>query len=212
MLWWKFSRFVSFLEAKVSFRSNFLSILSAIKHNSSLLSKLKHYIHWSKAALLKRIFFEIFECLGQICQIPHVNFEVNSFSNFKSFVIVVTHNSPVSFKLTYFLLWIKNPIKVQILRLSSAQVKICQILHVIFQTRSHFFFKCASFSNVMKDNSSVAQTLYILVKSSPLKCKFLGLSSARVKILQIPYVNFQTASQFLFRFFIISKSQHITPL
>ena len=64
----------------------------------------------------------------------------------------------------------------------------------------------------MKDHSSVAQTLYILVKSSPLKCKFLGLSSARVKILQIPYVNFQTASQFLFRFFIISKSQQITPL
>ena len=99
---------MSFLEAKVSFRSNFLSILSAIKHNSSLLSKLKHYIHWSKAALLKRIFFEIFECLGQICQIPHVSFEVNSFSNFKSFVIVVTHNSPVSFKPTYFLLWIKK--------------------------------------------------------------------------------------------------------
>ena len=33
----------------ISFPSNFLSIFSAIKHNSSVLSNLKHYILWSKA-------------------------------------------------------------------------------------------------------------------------------------------------------------------
>ena len=39
-----------FLEPQVSFSSNFASILSAIKHKSSVLFQLKHYILWSKAA------------------------------------------------------------------------------------------------------------------------------------------------------------------
>ena len=48
-LWWKFAKFLmSLLEAQVSFSSNFVSILSVIKHNFSVLSKLKHYILWSK--------------------------------------------------------------------------------------------------------------------------------------------------------------------
>ena len=46
----------------------------------------------------------------------------------------------------------------------------------------------------------LAQTLYTLFKRSPLKCKFLGLSSARVKICQIPHVNFETKSQLFFKF------------
>ena len=38
--------------------------------------------------------------------------------------------------------------------------------------------------------SFLAQTLYTLLKRSPLKWKFLRLSSARVKFCQIPYANF----------------------
>ena len=37
---------------------------------------------------------------------------------------------------------------------------------------------------------------YILVKSNTLNAKFLKRSGARVKIRQIPYVNFETTSQF----------------
>ena len=44
----------------------------------------------------------------------------------------------------------------------------------------------------------LAQTLYTLVKSKQLKCKFLRLSSARGKIRQNLRVSFETASQFLF--------------
>ena len=40
-------------------------------------------------------------------------------------------------------------------------------------------------------------------QSSLLKCKFLRLLSSRVKIRQIPYINFEMTIQFLFRFFII---------
>ena len=50
VLRWKIAKFfMSFLEAEVSFLSNSVSILSAFKHNSSILSKLKHDILWSKA-------------------------------------------------------------------------------------------------------------------------------------------------------------------
>ena len=39
------------------------------------------------------------------------NWQVNSYSNFASFFIVITHNSPVNFKVIHFLLGIKGPIK-----------------------------------------------------------------------------------------------------
>ena len=64
----------------------------------------------------------------------------------------------------------------------------------------------ASILSAIKHNSSIlylAQTLYTLVKGSPLKCKFLRFSSAQVKIHQIPHVNFKLTSQFLFKFCII---------
>ena len=68
----------------------------------------------------------------------HVNYPS---SNFALLFIVMTHNSSVNLKLVHFLLWIKDPIKVPVLTLSGALVKICQISQVFFQTKSHFFFK-----------------------------------------------------------------------
>ena len=47
----------------------------------------------------------------KICQILHVNFEmtqVSFSSNIASFFSVMTHNSPVNFKLIHFLLWTKG--------------------------------------------------------------------------------------------------------
>ena len=60
-----------------------------------------------------------------------------------------------------------------------------------------------SLFSFVKDNSCVlflAQTVYTLLKRSPLKWKFLRLSSAQVKICQIPYANFETTSRFLSKF------------
>ena len=57
--------------------------------------------------------------------------------------------------------------------------------------------------SVMKDKllcTVLAQTIYILLKRSPVKGKFLRLSSAQVKIFQIPLVNFETTSRFLSKF------------
>ena len=59
-----------------------------------------------------------------------------------------------------------------------------------------------SIFSVMKDNFSVlvvTQILYILVKRSPLKCNFLRLLSAWVKIYQTSHINFETTGQFIFK-------------
>ena len=45
--------------------------------------------------------------------------------------------------------------------------------------------------------------IYTLVTRSPIKCKFLRLLSAQVKVSQIAHVTFKTTSQFLFKFFYI---------
>ena len=61
----------------------------------------------------------------------------------------------------------------------------------------------ASIVSAIKYNSSIlylAQKLYTLVKGSPLKCKFLRFSSARIKIHQSPHFNFEVTNHFLFQF------------
>ena len=89
------------------------------------------------------------------------------------------------------------------MRLLSTQVKICQIPYSNFETTSQFLFKfCISlqFHEKLFLCTFLAQTIYTLLKSSPLKRKFLRLSSARVKFCQMPYANFETTSQFRFKF------------
>ena len=65
MLRSKFVKFLmSFLKAQVSFPSNFASIFSAIKHNSSVLFS-SNIIYFGQKQPIKVQIFEIFECLGQ---------------------------------------------------------------------------------------------------------------------------------------------------
>ena len=54
--------FMSFLKAQISCHSSSASILSAIKHDSSVLFQLKHYILWSKEPIrmLRSKFWSIF--------------------------------------------------------------------------------------------------------------------------------------------------------
>ena len=85
-------------------------------------------------------------------------------------------------------------------------VKIFQISHVIFESTISFHSNFASIFSTIKRNSSVlflAETLYILVKKSPLRRKFLKLLSAWIKICQIHHVNFEMRSQFFSTFFTI---------
>ena len=77
----------------------------------------------------------------------------------------------------------KQPIS----RLSAAPVKVHQILHIIFQTKSQFFFNVWISFSVMGDHSSIlslAETLYAIDKSSPLKCKFSDLLLLTLKFIK----------------------------
>ena len=65
-----------------------------------------------KSSSLKCKFFEIFKCSGQNLLkffTSVLNWQLSSFSNFASFIIVIAHKPPVNFKLIYFLFWIKGP-------------------------------------------------------------------------------------------------------
>ena len=123
----------------------------------------------------------------------------------------MTHNSPINFKLTHFLLWIKALKKrPNFYTFERALVKICQILHVILESTSQFAFKF--YINLQCNQtylpcSFLAQT-YSLVKSSLLKFKFSRFLSVRVKIRQIPRINFELTSHVLFECCIILHSDN----
>ena len=86
---------MSFLEPQVSFPLNLVLILSVILYFLS-----SNIINFR---VLKSKFVKFL--------ISILNWQVSSFSNFASFFIVATHNSPVNFKLIHFLPWIKGPNK-----------------------------------------------------------------------------------------------------
>ena len=135
--------FMSFLKAQVSFPSNFASIFSTIKINFSVFFQLKHYILCLKQPIKVQLFY-VFECLGQnssnsSCQ----------FSTRKSVFLRILHHYSLSWHITplsilsshIFYSGSMDPIKVPILRLSSALVKTCHISHAIFGSTSQFSFK-----------------------------------------------------------------------
>ena len=73
---------------------------------------------------------------------------------------------------------------------TSALIKIYQICHVIFETKSQFFFKlCITLQcHEKRDNSTVLfhLKLYMLSTKETHQVQIFGLSTARMKINQIP--------------------------
>ena len=93
------------------------------------------------------------------------------FWNHKSF-FATTHLYLFSSNVTFLK---KYPIKVQTFRLSTAQVKVQQIPHVIFQIKSHFSSRFWIFLQCHERKffcTFLAETLYATDKSSTWKCKF----------------------------------------
>ena len=107
---YKFAKFLtSFLKGQVSFPSNFASIFSAIKNNCSVLFLAQTLYTLVKGANLRAIFFyfRVFESKFFKFLMSVLKWQVDSSSNFASFLIVMTYNSSVNFKLMHFLLWTK---------------------------------------------------------------------------------------------------------
>ena len=135
---------MSFQKVQVSLSSNFTSIFSAIKHNSSVLFLAQVLYTLVKSSSLTFRFLRFSSARPKIHQIAQVNFELTSEFLFKfaSFFILKTHNSPVNFKLIHFLFLIKGPSKSPNFQtFEYAVVKICQILYVILKSTSQFSFK-----------------------------------------------------------------------
>ena len=121
----------------------------------------------------------------KIHQISNANFETTSQFLFKCCIIVHGHDTQILSK--FWVLWWK--FATFIMSISKPQVS--------------FSSNFASFS-FLKDTfctfiflTFLAQTLYTLVKKSPLNCKFFRLSIALVKIHQIRVI-FET-NQFFFK-------------
>ena len=113
--------------------SQFALFFIVMTHNSTVKFKLIHFLLWIKGSHQS----PDFETL------PNSSYH---FPDHKSVFLQILHHSSVSWKITplyffrsnviYFAQ--KEPIKVEILRISGAQVKIHQIL-AIFETTNQFF-------------------------------------------------------------------------
>ena len=92
----------------------------------------------------------------------------------------------------------KHPIKVQIIRLSTARMKINQIPYVVFQASCQFSFKFASPFSVMTHNSSEIFKLQhcsvCFGKKESISAQFFRLLSALMKVNPSLYAVFETTS------------------
>ena len=82
--------------------------------------------------------------LMKIYPIFYASFETTKSTNFAALKVsfsVMKDNSSVLFYLFFFIFWIKKSCRREIFGLVSNWMKIHQILYVIFETTSQFFFK-----------------------------------------------------------------------
>ena len=133
---------MSLSRRQVSSSLIFISFFIVMTHNSIVNLKLINFLLWAKGSYQSSN-FDTFEGSGENLQNSSCHFPSN-----KSVFLQILHYSSVSWKITplYFfrsnVLYFaqKKPIKREILRISSAQVKIHQFL-IIFETTNQFFFE-----------------------------------------------------------------------
>ena len=141
MLGSKFVKFMSILKRQVSSSSIFVSFFIVMSHNSTVNFKLMHFLLWTKRSYQSSN-FDTFKCSGEDFPNCHVFFQTTSHVSFKFCINLQCHER---WLLCTFLaqaiytLLKRSPLKWTFLRLSSAQIKICQISYVNFETTSWFF-------------------------------------------------------------------------
>ena len=123
------------------------SVFIQILHQYSVLSNItplcifrSNIIYFDQRHPLKWNFWDFWVLESKFVKLlmPILNWEVNPPSIFASFFILFSWHitSLQILSSNIFNFGRKNPIKVSVFRLTSALVKICQILYVIFQTKS----------------------------------------------------------------------------
>ena len=169
--------------------------MSTINHNSPILFLAQTLLY----TLLKRspLKCKILRFSSARVKTPHVNFELTSQFLFKFCIILHCHDTkfPCKFSArTFSNLDKRTPSKSQFLDFWACSRENLLNSYVIFESTSRFPFKFCI--NIQCHQTwlfciFLAPTLYTLVKRSQLKCIFLRFSSARIKICQIPHVNFE---------------------
>ena len=135
---------MSFLKAQVIFPSNFSSVFSAIKHNSSILFLAQKLCTLVKSSPLKCKFLRFTSVRVKIRQVPHVNFERTSHFLVNFCTILHCHDTKLPCKFeahTFSILDKRITSKLQFWDFQVLWWKFTQIPPVIFQTTSQFFFK-----------------------------------------------------------------------
>ena len=132
---------------------------------------------------------------------PNSSFHFPNHKSFFFFRFCITHQCHKRKLLCTFLgqtwntLHNRNKWKCKFLRLSRVlRSEFVKFLKSILKRQVDSSLNFISLFSVMKDNSSVlflAQTTYTFLEKSPLKWKILRLSSAQVKICEVPNVNFE---------------------
>ena len=152
--------------------------------------------------------FETFECSGQILLMPILKQQVDSSPNSLQILCLLSFSWKIcplyffSSNNAYFTQ--KEPIKMKIFenffKCSGQNLSnfLCQFWNDKLIPPQVLYPSSVSWKTIPL--YFLSQTLYTLLKSSPLKWKCLRLSSARVKFRQIPCANFETTSRFLSKF------------
>ena len=147
-----------------------------------------------------------------------LNWQVNSSSNFVSFFIVMTQNSPVNFKLINFLLWIKGSHQTsnfETFKCSGENFpnSLChfwkqksvflQILHhslVPWKITTLYFFRSniAYFSCKEPIKVQIFETFECSDKNSPNSCQFWNNKSVFLQIFHQSLVSWDTTPLYFF--------------
>ena len=172
-------------------------------HNSSVIFKLIHFLLWIKGSH-QSTNFETFECSGE-----NLRYSSRHFPKRKSIFLQILHHSSVSWKITpldfftsnviYFVQ--KEPIKLEILRIPSTQVKIHQIL-VIFETTNKFLSNFESLFSVKRHKSTIIFYLKFYILSTKGAYQSINL----VKF----HVSDRKAEILHFNGFLLSKSYNVS--
>ena len=206
MLGSKFVKFLmSILKRQVSSSSIFVSFFIVMTHNSSVNFKVIHFLLWAKGSHQSSN-FDTFECSGE--NLP--NSSCHFLSN-KSVFPQIFHRFSMSWKISPLYFFSSNNISFaqkELIKVKIFETFVCSG-HNLSNSLCQFWndklipLQILYPSSVLWEITPMyflAQKIYNLLKRSLLKWKFLRLSSAEVKICQLPYVNFEITIRFHSKF------------
>ena len=132
LLVFKFTKFfMSFLEPRASFSSNFASLFSVMTHNASILFHLNLYMLWKKNPIKVGIFW-LSTAHMKINQIPDVIFQATSQLFFKFCNILQCHDILKFSNWNISCVGQKEPINMQFFRLLGSLLKFDPTLLFLF--------------------------------------------------------------------------------